>query len=312
MLTHRRPAPLVTVGLPVHDGENFLQEAIGSILSQDQDGVELVISDNASSDATEEICRQAAADHPDVIRYARSDVNRGAAWNYNEVVRLASGRFFKWAAHDDVIAPAFLRRCIDVLQDDATVSLCYTRAVSIDAQGGTVEAHPSFRYADGLDPVGRARAVLASRTPCFEVFGVMRLAQLRQTGLIGPYASSDRTLLFELALLGRFHEVPAPLFLHRQHAQRSVRRYRTTRSRDTWFDPRRGARFTLPRWRLVGEHVRVLGRVPLGPADRVRCAGCLVPWTAGMASSLGREAAGLGGHLARHLATVVPRRAAAR
>ena len=94
--------PRVTIGLPVYNGENYLAEAIDSILGQTFTDFELIISDNASTDRTEEICRRYAAED-DRIRYFRHDRNRGASPNYNFTVEKARGEYFKWAAHDDVL-----------------------------------------------------------------------------------------------------------------------------------------------------------------------------------------------------------------
>src|SRR3974377_1117825 len=101
------PVPKVSIGLPVYNGENYLRLAIDSILTQDYTDFELIISDNASADATQEICREYTA-RDCRIRYYRNKINIGASGNYNRVFELARGGLFKWAAHDDVHLPAFL------------------------------------------------------------------------------------------------------------------------------------------------------------------------------------------------------------
>ena len=99
--------PRVSIGLPVYNGENFLEFALDSILGQTFQDFELIISDNASTDATESICRRYAA-KDSRIRYYRNPNNQGAAQNYNRVFALARGEYFKWAAHDDVCKPNYL------------------------------------------------------------------------------------------------------------------------------------------------------------------------------------------------------------
>ena len=117
--------PTVSIGLPVHNGATFLAEAIESILAQTFPGFELVISDNASTDRTPEICRSyAAADGR--IRYYRQETNIGAAQNYNVVFQRSSGKYFKWAAHDDLIRPTFLARCVAALEADPEAVLCHS------------------------------------------------------------------------------------------------------------------------------------------------------------------------------------------
>jgi glycosyltransferase involved in cell wall biosynthesis len=90
--------PLVSIGMPVYNGENFLRLALSSLLAQDYPHFELIISDNASDDGTEEICREYQA-HDRRIRYLRHRENRGSPWNFAFVAR---GDYFMWAAHDDL------------------------------------------------------------------------------------------------------------------------------------------------------------------------------------------------------------------
>src|SRR6516225_9483787 len=102
-------SPQVTVCLPVYNGQNYVGDAIRSVLGQTFEDFELVISDNASTDGTAEICRRAAARDPRV-RYFRADTNRGLAWNHNHAFALAGGRYVMWMGHDDVLAAEYLSR----------------------------------------------------------------------------------------------------------------------------------------------------------------------------------------------------------
>ena len=124
------PEPAVSVGLPVYNGERYLAEAIESVLRQTFADFELVISDNASTDRTAEICRSfARADGR--VRYHRNEANLGALPNFNRVFDLGRGRYFKWAAHDDVLRPELLRRCVDVLEDNRDAVVCESDALSL-------------------------------------------------------------------------------------------------------------------------------------------------------------------------------------
>src|SRR5690242_6344650 len=100
-------SPKVSIGLPVYNGERFLAEAIDSVLAQTFTDFELIISDNASTDRTPEICK-AYAEKDSRIRYYRNEENQGASWNFNRVFELSRGMCFQWLAHDDYIAPGFL------------------------------------------------------------------------------------------------------------------------------------------------------------------------------------------------------------
>lgn len=293
---------LVTIGLPVYNGQDFVTEAISSILQQRGVDLELVISDNASSDATQEICREAARGD-DRVRYVRSQDNRGAAWNFNRVVHLASGHYFKWAAHDDVCGPDLVSAAVHVLEEQPSVALAYPRVIDIDDDGQELLVRPSYRYAHQPAPSARGRDILRYPSPCFEVFGVMRLDQLRRTGLIGGYSSSDRTLLYELALIGRFHEVQDVIMWHREHPERSTLANPDARNRAAWFDPTVSWDLSFPRWRLVAEHVRATSRADVAPGERLRSAAAVLGWSARQGPGLARDIAGFVrrvGHRAKH------------
>src|SRR2546426_6424374 len=120
----------VSIGLPVFNCDPLLRQAVDSLLTQTYSDFELVISDNASTDGTEAICREyAAKDHR--VRYYRGERNRGAVWNWNRVFELSGGEYFKWAAHDDLCAPDYVERCVEVLDRDPSVVLCYAETVLI-------------------------------------------------------------------------------------------------------------------------------------------------------------------------------------
>ncbi|MEI7431228.1 MAG: glycosyltransferase family 2 protein [Betaproteobacteria bacterium] len=107
--------PAVTIGMPVYNGEQTLPAALNSILSQTFTAFELVISDNASSDATESICRDYAA-RDRRIRYVRQEKNLGAAANFRYVLDEARGEYFMWAASDDIRSADFITLYLDYLE----------------------------------------------------------------------------------------------------------------------------------------------------------------------------------------------------
>jgi len=130
--------PAISLGLPVYNGESYLAQAIEAVQQQTNGHFELIITDNASTDGTEAICR--VYERRDRrIRYYRNESNLGAAGNFNCDFALAGGPFFKWVAYDDLMASAFLERCVDVLHRDPSVVLCYPRASIIDENGEFLE-----------------------------------------------------------------------------------------------------------------------------------------------------------------------------
>lgn len=280
--------PRVTIGLPVYNGQNYLAQTMDSLLAQTYRDFELVIADNASTDRTEVICREyAAADGR--IRYHRNEENIGASANYNLVFELGRGDYFKWAAHDDLLAPTFLERCVEVLDNNPDVVLAYTQAKAIDDKGDVVKVYPGKHHFASPVPRERFYEFVLDPHPVVAVFGLMRREVLGRTRLIGKYAGSDRPLLSELSLLGKFHEVPEHLFFYRFHEEQSWGGNKSAQAQQAWYDPRRAGKITFPQWRLLREHVRSIERSPVGLTDRVSCYAYMGYWMLKNRRRLGRN-----------------------
>ncbi len=268
--TPRSAPSRVSVGLPVYNAERFLEEALASLLGQTYREFELVIVDNGSLDRTEEICR-AHADRDERIRYFRSEQNRGASWSFNSVFRLSAGEYFKWAAHDDLCAPAFLDRCVPALDSAPAAVLVFPKCRLTDALGTTLRDHEDDLDARESRPHERLRHVVRALGYANPVYGLIRADALRQTRLLGAYPSADYVLLAELALLGEFHEVPERLFLRRIHDEMSRATHPTAAEAAAWFDPAQDRRHSAEAWRLCLEHLVAIARAPLSRAEKVRC-----------------------------------------
>jgi glycosyltransferase involved in cell wall biosynthesis len=268
--------PQVSVGLPVYNGERFIAQAIESILSQTFGNFELIISDNASTDATEQICREYAA-KDSRVRYYRSDQNRGAAWNHNRVVELARGPYFRWQCHDDYCDPTFLEKCFAGIQSDPGVVLCYPRFVRVDEQGKQFGVKSS-KVVGGAEPHVRFRSLIYRRDSCEEIYGITRTSVIRKTALIGAYSNSDDTFLAELILHGRFHEVPEPLFFYRLHRTQSTKAYPSRTERMAWFDPSATGQISFPFLKVFTGYLSLVWHSPLAWREKVRCYSTLVGW----------------------------------
>ena len=173
-----------------------------------------------SADRTQEICRTYAASDQR-IRYFRHEINRGAAWNYNNTFFQAAGRFFRWAAHDDLSGATYLEACVPVMEENPDIVLCYPQTTIIDEHGAPIRTHDDSLTLMHEYPHQR----IAAFDPglCYPVFGLMRTDALAKTRLIDSYVGSDMPLLWHLALLGKTYEVPERLFQRRYHPQSSVR-----------------------------------------------------------------------------------------
>lgn len=268
--------PRVSIGLPVYNGEEYIVEAIDSIVSQTFTDFELVISDNASTDATARICEEYAS-RDGRIAFHRNDMNRGAAWNYNRVFTLSRGEYFKWASHDDRCEPAFLERCVAALDANPDVVISYPRSTVIDAVGDTIEMEEDDLPLDSPDVVRRFAGCLNPMKLCHNViFGLMRRAVLARTSLIGTYLASDRCLVAELSLHGPFEEIGERLFYRRKHSSNIGVALKDLQ----FYHPGKRRRFVMPEWRLFREFLKLVRKAPLPAVEKARLSVAVLRWAA--------------------------------
>ena len=270
-------SPRATVGMPVYNGEKYLPAALDSVREQDEADLEIVISDNASTDATEEICRAAAADDPR-IRYVRLPENRGGRFNFNHVLSLATAPYFTWAAADDIRRPAFVRRCLEVFaeSDPATV-LVYPRTQIIDAGGiVTEDLNDADLACDEPTPHERMGHFLRAQAAHL-FYGLHRTDALRRTRGIRPTVGNDLVILAELACQGPFALVPEQLFLQRRHSEQFSQQ---GQAQVAWHAPSASVRFAFPHTKVSVELARGVLASDVPPAEKARALATIpVAWT---------------------------------
>lgn len=271
--------PRLTVGLPVYNGERFLAQALDDLLAQTVTDLEVVISDNASTDATPAIARAYAARDPRV-RYLRQDHNLGAAGNHDAVLAAARGRYFAWGSDDDRYAPTLYERCLAALEADPGLVLAHAHAAFIGEDGSVVAPAPYLLDTSSPDPAQRLRSLLHG-SGGNDFYGVARTEVFREIGPLGSFHNADRVHVTAFALRGRFHQVPEVLYFRRDHPGRGER-LPGLRARCVGLDPRRADRLRHPIARLLIEYVvayvRLILRAPLSGRDRARCLQAFGGW----------------------------------
>lgn len=272
--------PVVSIGLPVYNGGKYLARAVRSILSQTYTDFELIVSDNASLDKTMEICRSFGKKDPR-IRYFRNEKNMGAAWNFKRVFELSRGKYFQWACHDDVWTPTLLERCVGILDRNPDLMLCYSRTTYINEHGSPTVSLIGRPELNDRDPSARFGKFLDYHTfpnECNQVLGLFRTDILKKTHLIDDYPASDMILLGEVALHGKFHEIPECLFIRRDHPMSSVRANPGWEERAVWFNPSKKGKVQLHAWRWFFEWIKAVYRSPLGFPERMKCLLVVLRW----------------------------------
>lgn len=269
--------PLVAVGLPVYNGEEFLAAAIESVLAQTFRDFEVIISDNASTDRTEGICREYAS-RDGRVSYHRASENHGIVWNYNQVFKRSSHEFFMWFSHDDILASSYLERGVEVLQKDPSVVLCFSNWGEIDATGELLRSDKSRVVMDSSKPIERFRKAIRLDHLCEPWCGITRSETLRKTGLYGSFADYDRVMIAELGLHGRFVEIPETLFFRREHKGRSIYIHPSRFERTSWIDPQHSGAIVFPHFRELREFWAAVGRAGLSWREKIACQWALLMW----------------------------------
>lgn len=208
--------------MPVYNGSNFIRDALDSIVAQSFADFELIVCDNASQDDTCAIVQDYTA-RDERIQLIRNSRNIGASANYNLGFRHGRGRYLKWCAHDDRLSPNYLEACVGVMDAEPDVALAFGSTLGITSTNEIVrpvgDETPSL---DSNDPAERFRQAVELSGTCFPIFGVFRRANLELSTLHRPYYGSDRAVLAEAAIMGKFRRVEEAIFYNREHEQRSI------------------------------------------------------------------------------------------
>ena len=269
--------PLVSIGLPTHNGERFLRQALDSILNQSFEDFELVISDNASTDATPSICREYASE--DVrIRYVRNENNIGQTANINQTIEISRGVYYRMHHDDDLLHPRCIEHCVNVLEHAPTVALCHTQTRVIDEAGEVLlSADPMDYHLRSKRPSSRFEKYMRQRFPSpphpglmNAIFGLIRRDVLMRTPLDSTYMHADVIHCGGLTLYGEFHLVDEPLFFRRDHPGRSMRAYQDKKAHALWRDPTSEG-ITMPRLYGLLDLVWIVWRAPISWSEKQRC-----------------------------------------
>jgi glycosyltransferase involved in cell wall biosynthesis len=207
-------APLVSLGLPVRNGGRFLREALESLLDQTYRPLEVVVSDNASTDDTAEICKEYAG--TGLVRYHRMDRDRGAIANFNRALELSTGVYFAWTSDHDLWQPRAVESCVALLEQDSSLALVYPRATVVDMHGTPLDAELDHIDTRGLPAAARLERLLMTVMECQLFFGVYRADALRATGGNEYVWGHDIAVLARLSLRGAIAETTEHLLVYRR------------------------------------------------------------------------------------------------
>ena len=258
--------PKVSIGLPVYNGERYLADAVQSLREQTFQDFELIISDNASTDRTADICQQLVSQDARV-RYVRQPGNIGAVRNFDFVARAANGRFLKWSSANDRCDPAMLAKCVAVLEREEDIVLCYGRTCLIDGHDREMGLYEYDLAVEQERPSARFLEVRNRMNLNNAQNGLIRLDALRKTRLGRVYPDGDRILMAELALYGKFRLLPDVLFYRRMDAG-AASHFLSERELRVFLDPESAHR-GLTAYRLHSDCFWSVLRAPISASEKL-------------------------------------------
>ena len=184
-----------------------------------------------------------------------------------------SGAYFKWATHDDLLAPTYIERCVEVLDEaPASVALVYPRTRIIDGAGNIVRDYPDNLDIRATTPHARLGLLVSNIVMANASFGLIRRTALAHSRLLGTFPSADYVMMAEFAMFGEFWEIPEFLFFRREHAAMSRKASPSPTEAAEWFAPGSGKNATGREfWPLFAEHLRAIHEAKLGRVEKAKC-----------------------------------------
>jgi glycosyltransferase involved in cell wall biosynthesis len=254
---------LVSIGMPVYNEGGFLIKSLQSLLDQDHQNFEIIISDNCSTDETQQICLEFAKKDRR-IKYYRNDENVGAIENFRKVIDLASGQYFMLASGHDLWQDCYISACLQQLDEHPEAVLCYSLIQLIDVNDKPLKIIENRFDTRGLSPITSFNSLLWSLRGGNPIYGIIRTNVLKKVRMVDCMAM-DMIFLAELSLRGAFIQIPEPLF-HRRVNKESESSAQAIERRDKELFKRQVKQKSpnYHRLRIIYEHLGVMRRAPLG------------------------------------------------
>ena len=278
----------VSIAVPVYNCDKYIAQSLESLLGQTCGDFELVISDNASTDGTEEICRRYAT-MDKRVRYVRRTTNIGGPGNFCYVFSLCSGSYHKWSTADDYWHPKFLQEAVDVLDREADVVLCYPKTRLIDAEGKPLSDYNDMLNLVDDSPRIRFRELYRQIGLCNAQLGLLRRDAMLKTKLFAGHRACDTDFLGEMALLGKFRLLPDIRFFRRFHPESSSWAREDPEHQRRFYDPGSKVDSGMHAWRRILFQYGAVWRGPIDLADKLALTTDVARWTRYERHALGRE-----------------------
>ena len=277
-LAQNTEPPVVSFGLPVYNAEKYLSRLFDSLLAQDLQAIEVVVSDNGSTDRTEDICEEYVR-RGLCVRYYRNRENLGQIANFNRVLELARGKYFRWLGADDWLEPEYTRRCVEALETQPEFVGVTTYQDHIHDDGKRDYSEYRGERLDSPSPHVRFQRMgwfmTAGHYTLDPIYTMMRRDILLATHRLQILPNTDQVLAMELSLFGPWTHVPACL-AHRRREPIQEINWEEVHKR---YHPTRYQELHDPHIRMATSLFSVLRSAPISLGDKLRCIGPVLRFT---------------------------------
>lgn len=284
--------PLVSIGMPAYNSGRLIRQSLEALLTQDYENIELIVSDDGSTDETPEVCAEFARADPRIVMV--DGTHRGERQNFNTVLRSARGKYFMWAADHDLWDARYVSVCVAALESDPTAVLAYAHTMLIDEEGrelGIMDDELDIHQARAVE---RYSALIWRLNACNAIYGLMRRDAVASTRGYGPTPGPDHLVLAKMALQGTFIQLPEVMWFRREtRPSETADEQRRRQPHD--LDPSRAHQWLRRKDRdyfrgLRDGHIRAVLDAPIPITDKLRgvatTLSCFEHWFGVTATSL--------------------------
>ncbi len=268
-------APLVSICMPIFNEEKYLEQALESLLAQNFKDFELIISDNASTDRTPEICKL-YLEKDNRIKYYRNERNIYALANFIKIMQYVKTPYFMFAGGHDLWSDNYIRSCLEIMEKDLSVVIATPRTVWIDENNKELDIKDSFIDTRGCGNV--SRLILSLKENHHAIYGVIRSDALKKISWPRPqYIGTFLVMLGGLSLVGAFAHVLEATWYRRKAREDETTDQRLERYQRTLLPSGKYAKAKLSHWRIPYEYLIVIRRSPIPFKEKIALIVTVIP-----------------------------------
>lgn len=301
--------PLISVGVPVYNDADWLQNALDHILGQTYTNLEVIIADDGSTDSSRDICREYAS-RDGRIRYFENKHNLGVWGNHRFVFDVSQGDYFAWGSGHDYWEPLYINTLLEQLYANPAVVMCCPKALNF--KDGVASQPPGLLDTRGMAPREGIKSLMEFRLEggSMDIFyGLYRSEFLEKVEVGRDVLSADEIMFAELLFMGELLQINIPL-IHKvkSRGSKDVRANRATYRE--YLDSQKLSvgsvfKYYLPRLYSFAEYMRMVENAKIDLADKEWLFGEIKTLSAHYTASIFEELDHFIGHFKKEIPALI-------